>query len=186
MPPLAFVLWTTARPGHSRGTVTEVYDALLRVRLACPDDWLDRAIATLGPAGLVVDPGAGVGISIAPGRQVSELVDEWSVESLPHLLVGAWQHTVAVGPWVVPGISPCARCVAASTFDDGERVRPGPPPAALLTLAAGWAARDMADWARGATPSTWLCSWAFDHSPLPRNRRWERHPYCGCSWFEMA
>ncbi len=163
-----------------------VYDVPLRVQLTCPEPWVDRITAALASAGLAADPHAAIGLSIAPGRQVGETVDHWSVESLPHLVVGVWPHAVEVGPWVVPGVGPCARCVAAATFDEGSAARPGPLPAPLLSLAAGWAARDVADWVRGDTPSTWLCSWSFDHAPLPRNRRWERHPYCGCAWFEMA
>ncbi len=163
-----------------------MYDVPLRIQLACPEPWADRAAAALASAGLVPDPHAAVGLSIAAGRQVAAAVDRWSVESRPHLLVGVWPHTVAVGPWVVPGVGPCARCVAAGTFDEGDPARPGPLPAALLTLAAGWAARDVADWVRGDTPSSWLRSWSLDHAPLPRQRRWERHPYCGCGWFEMA
>ena len=163
-----------------------MYDVPLRVQLTCPGSWVEQVTAALGSAGLVPDPDAAVGLSIAPGRRVGADVDRWSVESLPHLVVGVWPHAVQVGPWVVPGVGPCARCVAAATFDDGERARPTAPPAPLLSLAAGWAARDVGAWMRGETPSTWLCSWTLDHAPLPRNRRWERHPYCGCAWFELA
>lgn len=163
-----------------------MYDAPHRVRLTCPDDWADRVAPSLTVAGLALDPRAAVGLSIAPGRQVREAVDDWSVDSLPHLMVGVWAHRVDVGPWVVPGVGPCARCVTAATFDEGGSLPLGALPAPLLSLAAGWAARDVADWTRGETPSTWLCSWSLDHAPLPRARRWHRHPYCGCAWFEMA
>jgi len=163
-----------------------VYDVPLRVRLTCPDAWLGRVSPALASAGLVIDPRAAVGLSVAPGRVVGDLVDAWSVDSLPHLMVGVWPHAVEVGPWVVPGIGPCARCVSADTFDEGDPGLSEPPPAPLLALAAGWASRDLADWVRGETPSTWLCSWTLDRAPLPRSRRRERHPYCGCAWFDTV
>ncbi len=171
------------RPG---GNVWNVYDVPLRVRLACPDIWLGRIVAALECSGLVVDPHAAVGLSVAPGRVVVDEVDRWSAASMPHLVVGVWAHAIEVGPWVIPGVGPCARCVAAATLDEGDASRPGPLPAPLLSLAAGWVARDLTDWVRGETPSTWLCSWSLDHAALPRARRWERHPYCGCTWFDSA
>ena len=103
-----------------------MYDVPLRVQLACPEPWVDRVTAALSCAGLVADPCAAIGLSISPGRQVGETVDRWSVESLPHLVVGVWPHAVEVGPWVVPGVGPCARCVAAATFDEGSAARPAP------------------------------------------------------------
>ncbi len=161
-----------------------MYDDPVRVRLHVPVPWRDQVETTLVSAGLLIDPEAPVGVSVAPGRVVDEQVDAWSVASLPHLLVGVWPHALHVGPWVVPGQGPCARCVRAATFDEGDLMTPESIPAPLLSLAAGWAARDLADWLRGETPSTWLSSWVLDHSPLPQSRRWQRHPYCGCGWFD--
>lgn len=158
----------------------------LRVQLDCPIAWHEPVTAALAAAGVVVDPRAPVGVGVAPGRVVSGTVDDWSVASLPHLLIGVWPYAVEVGPWAAPGIGPCARCVEASVLDDGSSLPPGPVPRALVALAAGVAARDLAAWDRGETPHTWLTSWRLDHEPLPRARRWRRHPYCGCAWFDTA
>lgn len=157
-----------------------------RVQLDCPSTWHGPVVAALVAAGVTVDPGAGVGVGVGPGRTVSPTVDEWSASSLPHLLIGVWPYAVEVGPWAVPGVGPCARCVAASVLDDGSTLREVAVPRALMTLAAGVAARDLDAWARGETPHTWLSSWRVDHEPLPRERRWQRHPYCGCAWFDTA
>lgn len=162
------------------------YDVPLRAQLDCPAAWREQLLAALAVAGVTVDHEAPVGISVAPGRQVSAVVDAWSVASLPHLLVGVWPWAVEVGPWAAPGLGPCARCVAAAVLDDGRGAGPGRPPSALLALASGAAARDLAAWRRGETPHTWLTSWRFDHDPLPRERQWQRHPYCGCGWFDTA
>ena len=162
------------------------YDVTLRAQLDCPAEWRTPVVAALDSAGVVVDPGAAVGIAVAPGRQVSSTVDDWSVSSLPHLLVAVRPYAVEVGPWAAPGVGPCARCVAAAVLDDGSRHRIAQLPRPLIALAAGSAARELGAWVRGETPSTWLTSWRLDHEPLPQARRWQRHPYCGCAWFDTA
>jgi hypothetical protein len=158
----------------------------LRTQLDCPDPWRAPVVAALVAAGVAVDPLAPLGVSVASGRRVSGVVDDWSVASLPHLLLGVWPYAVEVGPWAAPGIGPCARCVAAAVLDEGSAVPPERVPLPLLALAAGAAARDLGAWARGDTPHTWLTSWRFDHEPVPVARRWARHPYCGCAWFDTA
>jgi hypothetical protein len=162
------------------------YDVPLRAQLDCPAAWLEPVAAALVAAGILLEADAAVGISVAPGRVVSAAVDDWSVSSLPHVLVGVWPYAVDVGPWVAPGVGPCARCVAAAVLDDGGRLPLVRPPRPLVTLAAGAVARDLAAWVRGETPLTWLSSWRMDHEALPRERRWHRHPYCGCAWFDTA
>lgn len=157
-----------------------------RTQLDCPAAWHPYAVAALAAAGVAVDPSASVGISISPGRHVSPLVDDWTVSSLPHLLIGVWSYAVDVGPWAAPGVGPCARCVAAAVLDEGTALRPEQVPRPLLVLAAGAAARDLHAWDRGETPHTWLTSWRLDHEPVPTARRWQRHPYCGCTWFDTA
>jgi hypothetical protein len=141
-------------------------------------------------AGVDTDAGAALGVAVAPARTVLPEVDEWVVDSTPHLLVGVWPHGVDVGPWVLPGAGPCARCVAAGTLDDAGRGFGTVPDLALdpaLTAqAAGWVARDVRRWLRAETPTTWSTSWLIGVHPVPDRRRWSRHPYCGCAWWETA
>ncbi|GAA1937264.1 hypothetical protein [Nocardioides hwasunensis] len=158
----------------------------VRAQLDCPDVWRAPVSAALTAAGVVIDAGAPVGIGVCSGRLVSPTVDDWSVSSLPHLLVAVWPWAVDVGPWVAPGVGPCARCVAASVLDEGQPAVSDRAPLPLLVQAAGAVARDVATWVRGESPHTWLTSWRFDHEPQPRLRRWQRHPYCGCAWFETG
>ena len=160
------------------------YAACPRAQLDCPERWTEPVVAALAAAGVAVDRTAAVGIAVTPARRVSATVDAWCVDSLPHVLVGVQPWAVDVGPWVAPGIGPCARCVAAAVLDDGDHAVPGVAPRPLLALAAGAVARDLLAWSRGEPPHTWLTSWRVDHEPLPAARRWHRHPYCGCGWFE--
>jgi hypothetical protein len=193
-PPLAFPLWTTLLRGTARGSVGRVtgppyaasHRAPLRAQLDCPDAWRGAVVTTFAAAGVVVDDAAPVGVAVSPGRLVSPVMDDWSVASLPHLLLAVQPYAVEVGPWSLPGVGPCARCVAAAVLDAEPSARQDEPPRALLALAAGAAARDLGAWARGEPPHSWLMSWRHDHDPLPTARRWERHPYCGCAWFETA
>ncbi|GAA5117231.1 hypothetical protein GCM10023339_27600 [Alloalcanivorax gelatiniphagus] len=160
--------------------------ATVRAQLDCPDVWREPVARALQAAGVVLDAAAPVGVAVASGRLVSTTVDDWCVASLPHLLVGVQPHAVEVGPWVAPGVGPCARCVAAAVLDEGSPARADRLPRPLLALAAGAAARDLGAWVRGETPHAWLTSWRHDHEPVPTTRRWARHPYCGCAWFETG
>ncbi|WP_210440335.1 hypothetical protein [Nocardioides xinjiangensis] len=160
--------------------------APLRAQLDCPDVWHRPVVGALAAAGVVVDDAAAVGVAVTPGRLVSARIDDWSVASLPHLLVAVRPWAVEVGPWAAPGIGPCARCVAAAVLDEGDRTCTDHLPPPLLALAAGAAARDLVAWGRGEPPHSWLTSWRHDHEPLPTARRWQRHPYCGCAWFDLG
>jgi hypothetical protein len=159
-----------------------------RLRLTAPAAWHDGLAQALAAAGVVLDATANAGLAVTPARSVPPELDAWTVDSSPHLLVAVWPYGVEVGPWVLPGVGPCARCVAAATLDDtGRGLPPGhSPDPALLAMAAGWAARDLAAWQAAGTPTTWLTSWLLGPDPAPVARRWERHPYCGCAWWEPA
>ena len=175
-------------PWHGRTVPVRLapppYAVRTRAQLDCPEPWTDAVVAALGAAGVDIDRSAPVGIAVAPARLVSATVDGWSVDSLPHVLVGVQPWAVDIGPWVAPGVGPCARCVAAVVLDDGADPVAGAAPRPLLALAAGAVARDLIGWSRGELPHTWLTSWRVDHHPLPTARRWQRHPYCGCAWFD--
>ena len=162
-----------------------------RLRLAAPPSWRGALADALAVAGLETSDEAALGVAVAPARTVLPEVDEWTVDSTPHLLVAVWPHGVEVGPWVLPGSGPCARCVAAGTLDDtgrgggrgwGRGDHPLDP--ALTAQAAGWVARDVLRWWRAETPLTWSASWLLGDEPVPAQRAWRRHPYCGCSWWE--
>ena len=161
-----------------------------RVQLAAPEPWHPRLRDALAVAGVETTADAALGLAVTPARTVPPEVDQWVVDSTPHLLVAVWPHGVEVGPWVLPGAGPCARCVAADTFDDTGRGFPaGRAPAldpALLALAAGWASRDVVRWLRAETPLTWSVSWLLGADAVPDRRAWRRHPYCGCAWWESA
>lgn len=181
-------LWRSAPAAPCSGSVWAMDDGALRVRLAAPEPRPGALDSALAAAGLEVDPRAATGVVVSAGRcadtEVQALMERWIVDSTPHLLLAAHPHGVEVGPWVLPGVSPCGHCVAASTLCEPQPALPSLSPA-LWALAAGWAARDIQSWRRGETPSTWATSWLLGADPVPQSRRWLRHPYCGCAWFDL-
>jgi hypothetical protein len=60
---------------------------------------------------------------------------------------------------------------------------PEPLDPLLATVAAGWAARDLATYVDGGRPSTWSTTLTLDADlTAVETRTWSRHPDCGCSW----
>lgn len=118
----------------------------------------------------------------------------------PHLLVRLVEGTAVVGPFVVPGVTACVRCIDAHLADQdptsvGLAVRHAwvrharrdgvaePVDTALATLAIAWAVRDLVSHVEGDRPSTW--STTVQLAPgLTRvtQATWLRHPACGCTW----
>ncbi len=106
-----------------------------------------------------------------------------------------------VGPFVVPGVTACLRCIDAHrTIHDpdhvvvtsryvraGSRARPdGAPDVSdplLAAVAVAWAVRDVVAHLDGRRPSTWSRTLLLDVEPSRSEEEdWSRHPQCGCSW----
>ncbi len=138
---------------------------------------------------------------VGVGEPFREQLDRHLREETPHLLVRLVEGRAVLGPFVVPGQTPCLRCIDAHRTDAdpswpllveqyaravcGERADgvPEPVDAALATLATAWAVRDLATYAEGGTPTT-LASTIELASRLETvgTERWPPHPRCGCSW----
>lgn len=115
-----------------------------------------------------------------------------------HMLVTVVETTGFVGPLVVPGESPCLRCVDLHRTDrdpgwplvvDQYSHRPPPSPAcdiALATTVAGLAASQIVAHLDGF-PVTTVGGTIEISLPagLPRRRTWHPHPACGCTWARM-
>lgn len=168
--------------------------AAARVGLVVDDPWrlaLARLLASTGLAVAGADEPAAVHLVLGgAGSSLDELVRADS----PHLLVTAWCGRIVVGPFVVPGVTACARCVEAhhSERDPGhativEQLREDPdglPPVdpLLMQLALAWAVHDVVRFVEGELPATWSSTVAVDSGPRLETSTWPRHPACGCSW----
>lgn len=159
-----------------------------------------RSAGTSPSAMLSSRPGT-VGVLFGVGEPHREETDRWLREGMPHVVVRLSEGYATVGPFVAPGQTACLRCLDAHHTDAdsswpllveqfaslGSQGRadgvPEPLDSLVASVALAWAARDVASYAEGCTPSTWSTTVRFD----PRlssieTRSWLRHPECGCSW----
>jgi hypothetical protein len=120
-----------------------------------------------------------------------------------HCVATVRETTGVLGPFVVPGWTPCLRCldlaradadpawpaVLAQLVPSAHPVPVSDPPAeiALATLVGAWASVELLAYVQelplataGATLEV-----ALTH-PLPRRREWAAHPGCGCGWHRAA
>ena len=122
-----------------------------------------------------------------------DYIQRWMSESVPHLQIsGAFESMVDIGPLVVPGVSPCLRCVAMTKYGS-DQLRAQLEIAATLErppeLAAGAVAHlcgmvtlfvcELAD-----TKSSGLIGKSIRINLLnpgnPEHSYWQPHPSCGC------
>lgn len=149
----------------------------------------------LGEAGVhvTVGPAAALSVMVTIGAEPRrETVDALVRADRPHLLVTGVAGQLRIGPFVVPGLTACLRCLDAHLTDRDPRhplvveqhLVPDladRPDRAELQLALAWAARDVVALIGGERPSTWSTS--VDLEPGgPVSQRWRRHPGCGCAW----
>lgn len=123
-----------------------------------------------------------------------EEIDPLVRDGMPHLLVTGGAGGITVGPFVVPGLTACLRCVDAHLAESDPRrplvveqvahlgVGASWRDPVLQALALAWAVRDVASFVDGDEPATWSTSVRFGSDPAPVQQRWTRHPHCGCSW----
>ena len=112
----------------------------------------------------------------------------------PHLLVALLPDRVRLGPFVVPGVTACLRCVDAHLGEQDPRralvleqledAEPAPTPydPVLAHAALALAVRELTSYAEGDRPATWSATLTLAADlALPR-QAWTRHPHCGCAW----
>jgi len=124
-------------------------------------------------------------------------------DGVAHLLAATYERVGVVGPLVVPGLSPCLRCldlhradrdrawpmVSAQLAAPGKALRTAPSVAACdVVLATAVAAHaTLAALAHLDDPceQSALGGVQMELRPPPghpRRRRWSAHPCCGCGW----
>jgi hypothetical protein len=119
---------------------------------------------------------------------------------LPHLLAEVRGEVGVVGPLVVPGVSPCVRCLDLTRTDRdpgwpamavqlATNRRPAAPCDGVLAVAVaaqtvmqalGFLDADALPSAAGGTLELTVPDWRW------RRRSWQLHPDCDCSWAPPA
>lgn len=155
-------------------------------------------VRLLGEAGVRVASGSAgtVAIVVTIGAEPRrETVDELVRADQPHLVLTSAAGRLRVGPFVVPGLTACLRCLDEHVTDRDPRhplvvqqhLAPDPtdlPAQPDLHLALAWAARDVVCLISGDRPTTWSAT--VDIEPGgPVTQPWRRHPRCGCAWGDV-
>ncbi|MCW2758685.1 MAG: hypothetical protein JWO46_2431 [Nocardioidaceae bacterium] len=183
---------------RERGLVTE-HAAGRVARAPTPVRLLTAGVAPPSPdllaaAGLRVasahEP-APVGLLVATGEPERALLDPWVVEGLPHLVLRFVEGDAVVGPFVLPGHTPCVRCLDAHHTDDDRHwpllvaqqhdgVAEIDP--LLRTVATGWALGELRSHLAARRPATWGATLRLGrHLAESESVAWRRHPECGCA-----
>lgn len=157
----------------------------------------ERMLAAAGIATTAREEEGAVLLVVDDGVVPRARLDDAVRHGVPHLLVSGAPGTVTVGPFVVPGLTACVRCVDAARAEADPRrsmlleqcstplAGPAPRDPALMSLALAWAVRDVVSFVEGQEPATWSAAVTVAADlDLPR-RRFRRHPHCGCSWGEV-
>lgn len=158
-------------------------------------------------AALLAQAGVGLSAEAGPPPDVTVLVsagvlprgrtDDLVRLGRAHLVVEGLGGVLRVGPFVVPGLTACLRCLDAHATDRDPR-RPllldqlssaaraaVPADPVLATLAVAWAAGDVVRFVDGERPTTWSARVDLDGDDVPTPVPYERHPGCGCAWDEV-
>jgi bacteriocin biosynthesis cyclodehydratase domain-containing protein len=167
------------------------------------------ALPGVEPSGLLTSAGVGVtsgtdadvALVLSVGEIARDRLDALLRRGTSHLVVRLVDGAALVGPFVVPGLTACLRCIDAQrTIRDPDHVAvtsryvrattrarsDGVPDVAdpvLAAVATAWAVRDVVAHLEGRLPSTWSRTLFLDADPAHRREEdWSRHPECGCSW----
>lgn len=143
-------------------------------------------------AGAQVREDAELVLVVSDGEPLRAEADERMRTGRPHLVVGGSAYGFTLGPFVVPGLTACLRCVDAHRGEHDPRRAvvveqlhgrgAGPDDEPLRTLAAAWAVRDAVTYLDGGRPATWSATVALGADLDPVRHPWRRHAHCGCAW----
>lgn len=165
------------------------------VEVSATDPIRTMLVRLLGESGVQTTSGPAatatvvVTIGAEPRR---DAVDELMRADRPHLLLASVAGRLRVGPFVVPGLTACLRCLDEHATDRDPRHplvveqhlapdRTDLPSQADLQLALAWTARDVVSLIHGDRPTTWSAT-VDVLAGGPATQRWRRHPRCGCAW----
>ena len=134
-------------------------------------------------------------IAVCVGPVPAERVQEWLSRGIAHLFVDNHDGaSITVGPFVIPGQSPCLRCLALKKDECNEAWKdvswhlatatPSEVPVAVAHHVAGLAALEILRFIDEGKSTLIGASDRIDyHNPRGSERSiFTRHPACGCAW----
>lgn len=138
----------------------------------------------------LVDPGRAEAAILATDAFAPRSDDVYRLElsGLPHLMVTGATHGVCLGPFVLPGRTPCWRCIHLTRRDQEPRwplmsaqleQLVSAPPRPAVQWAAAMATAQILSWQAGDLPDAAGSTWLFSHYRLSL-QSWPAHAECGC------
>lgn len=173
-----------------------------RRRVAVTGDLRTDAGALLQTAGFLpcaLDERPDAVLALYAGEPDRAALDPLLARGVTHQLVRAVEGELVIGPLVVPGRSPCLRCLDAHHACD-DPLHPAlvdrhhravrhdgvaePVDSALAALATAWAVRDLTAHLDGERPPS-VAATVHVSPDLGALSvvAWAPHPGCGCAWF---
>lgn len=126
-------------------------------------------------------------LAISIGSPSPDALQRWISEGTNHLLVEVFSSAeVRVGPFVIPGKTPCFRCVELSTGTSAGKVK-GAAAEVGVALSYAVASSIAADVSlMCAHKKTVFIATSITYSMhefhKPKEESWLKHPGCGCGW----
>lgn len=134
-------------------------------------------------------------IMVAVGNAPADQVQEWMSNGIPHLFIdGPDSATISLGPIVIPGQTPCVRCLSMALEDQNPAWREismekllkptREVPVAIAHHIAGVAALELLRFIdEGESQLIGRCARIDYHRPTNNEQHsFTRHPACGCNW----
>ncbi|MEK6647955.1 MAG: hypothetical protein AABY37_01410 [Actinomycetota bacterium] len=134
-------------------------------------------------------------INVAIGTPPADQLQQWMSEGVPHLLVENPDcAAISIGPLVLPGKTPCWRCICLAKEEQNivwreiewqkMAARPAEVPVAVAHNVAGLVALELLRFIDVGQSELIGNSVRLNyHSPCNSERRlYTRHPACGCNW----
>ncbi len=125
---------------------------------------------------------------ISIGKPAPDALQRWSSENTRYLLVDiASSGEVRVGPLVIPGKTPCYRCIELSSNQSREEPIVNRDLDVGVTISYAIAASIAADVSQIAAhkKSVFLATsitYSMRNFHKPELQQWMLHPACGCNW----
>lgn len=134
-------------------------------------------------------------IMVAVGNVPADQVQQWMSEGIAHLLIDSPESaSMSIGPIVIPGQSPCARCVSMALEDQNPAWREisiqrllmpaNEAPVSVAHHIAGVAALELLRFIdEGKSELIGASARINYHQPTSVvQQSFSRHPACGCNW----
>lgn len=133
-------------------------------------------------------------LMVGIGSTPAEHIQQWMSQGIPHLLVDYPDGPfIDVGPIVIPGRTPCARCILLARQDQNlawseivmQRLSsPQEVPVAVAHLVAGMVGLEILRFIDEHQSSLIGSSARIDYHQPTRmtEQKFGRHPACGCNW----